>query len=250
MPADAELPLDAVTFDFWNTLCYEPDVDQRRELVADAWCSLLSSAGVDLDRAVVAAAYDEVREEYWAAWRENRQFTGTDAARMAIARLGSPPGTPELEDELVAAFHACSEVAAVEPLEGIGGVLEALRDRGVRVGIVCDVGFMASPYLRSHLARHGLLDHFDHWSFSDEVGVYKPHRQIFEHALDGLGGVAPERAAHVGDRRRTDVAGATCMGMRTVRITSVFDDDDPDEGPSGDAVIGAHGELLDALASR
>ena len=66
-----------------------------------------------------------------------------------------------------------------------------------------------------------LLGYFDHWSFSDEVGWYKPAPEIFRHALDGLGGVAPERAAHVGDLRRTDVAGARAMGMTAVRYRGV-----------------------------
>jgi FMN phosphatase YigB (HAD superfamily) len=41
--------------------------------------------------------------------------------------------------------------------------------------------------------------------------------------------VAPERAAHVGDLRRTDVGGANAMGMVSVRYTGVFDDDSATE---------------------
>jgi putative hydrolase of the HAD superfamily len=106
----------------------------------------------------------------------------------------------------------------------------------VRIGIVCDVGMTPSTALRAHLRRHGLLEHFTHWSFSDEVGVYKPAPEIFEHALTGLGRVAPDRAAHVGDLRRTDVAGARAMGMTAVRYTGVFDDDTVDL-PEADHVV-------------
>ena len=62
-------------------------------------------------------------------------------------------------------------------------------------------------------------------SFSDEVGHYKPHPAIFEHALAELGGVPAERAAHVGDRVRTDVDGAAAMGMRPVRYNGVYEDE-------------------------
>ena len=76
-----------------------------------------------------------------------------------------------------------------------------------------------STSLRRQLERHGLLDYFDHWSFSDEVGWYKPAPQIFEHALAGLGVTEPARAAHVGDLRRTDVAGARAHGLLSVRYS-------------------------------
>ncbi|MDQ1569191.1 MAG: putative hydrolase of the superfamily, partial [Actinomycetota bacterium] len=124
--------------------------------------------------------------------------------------------------------------------------LAALKEAGIRIGIICDVGMTPSTILREHLEKHGLLEWFDHWSFSDEVGVYKPDRRIFDHALAGLGGVEPAATAHIGDLRRTDVAGAQALGMRAVRITSVFEDE-PDQGPSGDVVISSYKELLPAL---
>ncbi len=242
---------EAVTFDYWNTLCHEPDMDQRRELVADAWIELLGDAGVGVDRDTMVAVYNDARKMFNAAWEENRQFTGDHAARYAIERLADDAVDAsmlaELSDHLLDAYHACSETAEVVPVDGVADVLDDLRSRGIRVGIICDVGLMPSPFLRAHLDRHGLLGHFDHWSFSDEVGVYKPDRRIFEHALVGLGGADPRRSAHVGDRRRTDIAGASTMGMRAVRITAVYDDDDPGQGPSGDAVIDSYATLLDAL---
>ena len=42
------------------------------------------------------------------------------------------------------------------------------------------------------------------------------------------------------------MAGAQAVGMRAVRITTVFEDE-PDQGPSGDAVIVSYKELLPAL---
>ena len=98
-----------------------------------------------------------------------------------------------------------------------------LKDAGVRIGIVCDVGMTASPTLRERLDMFGVLRYFDHWSFSDEVGCFKPWPAVFEHALAGLGVDDPSSAAHVGDSLRTDVAGAQAMGMTAVRYTYFFD---------------------------
>ena len=125
--------------------------------------------------------------------------------------------------------------------------LARLSGAGLRLGIVCDVGMSPSVVLRGFLEHHGVLGYFDHWSFSDEVGVYKPDRRIFEHALAGLGGVDPARAVHVGDLLRTDVAGAQDMGMVAVRYRAVHDDPG-DVGDTGglfeaDHVIDDHAEL-------
>ena len=69
---------------------------------------------------------------------------------------------------------------------------------------------------RALLTAEDLLDVFDVTVFSDEQGTYKPDVRIFEHTLSTLG-VDPDAALHVGDRRRTDVAGALDAGMGAVR---------------------------------
>jgi FMN phosphatase YigB (HAD superfamily) len=95
----------------------------------------------------------------------------------------------------------------------------------VKIGIVCDIGLTPSLVVRELLERDGLLGYFDGMSFSDEVGHYKPHPAIFEHALAGLGGVPASSAAHVGDRVRTDIDGAASMGMTAVRYNGVYEDE-------------------------
>ena len=53
---------------------------------------------------------------------------------------------------------------------------------------------------------------------------------------------------HVGDLRRTDVAGARAMGMETVRFRGVFDD--PGPGDEADYVMDDLRELLGGWAER
>ena len=52
---------------------------------------------------------------------------------------------------------------------------------------------------------------------SYRVGKEKPHRMIFETALEEAG-VAPEAALMVGDDYEADVAGAHALGMKAVLI--------------------------------
>jgi putative hydrolase of the HAD superfamily len=129
---------------------------------------------------------------------------------------------------------------------GIHECLGALTGRGLRLGIVCDVGFSGGELLRGLLADEGLLAHFSGWAFSDEVGHYKPAPEIFEAALGALR-AQPGEAVHVGDLRRTDVVGAAALGMRTVRYRGLNDESEAEGGEEADFVLDSHHQLPDVV---
>jgi putative hydrolase of the HAD superfamily len=236
--------LDAVTFDYWNTLVWE-ERGHLRGLRIDAWTGLLEEAGFACERSLLDAVFDESWARYVEHWTTNQQYQAVSAAEELLERLGfDVPRDVRLQ--LIESFTTAGEQATLHLTDGIEACLRRLKDAGLRIGIICDVGMTASTILRAHLDKHGLLDVFDHWSFSDEVGHYKPSPVIFEHALAGLGGVDPARTAHVGDIRRTDIAGAKGMGMVAVRYTGISDDD-TQTTPEGDIVIAHHDDLAPAL---
>jgi putative hydrolase of the HAD superfamily len=110
-------------------------------------------------------------------------------------------------------------------IAGARELLRDLRERGVRTALICDTGFTPGRVVRQLLARHGLLDSLEVTVFSDEIGVTKPHPRAFARALDSLG-VPAQGAAHVGDLRRSDVAGARAAAMGSVRFRGHHDDHD------------------------
>jgi putative hydrolase of the HAD superfamily len=241
----------AVTFDFWNTLCCEPPGGYLRARRLEAMSQVLVDAGVGsagVVLSILGAGYDAAWLGWNESWRANRQFTGHDAAHSICdaleTSLAGSPAVAALRSEICAAFAGQGEGTELHLVDGVADVLAALSRRQIRLGIICDVGFTPSPALLAHLERRGLVRYFDHWSFSDEVGVYKPDPRIFSHALDGLGAPDPGRCVHVGDRKRTDVAGARAAGMRAVRITTAYED--TEDGPD-DIVISSYDELLPAL---
>jgi FMN phosphatase YigB (HAD superfamily) len=228
--------LEAVTFDFWNTVMWEEPGSLRARRL-EVWPEAFGD-GV-LEPRALEQAHDDAHRAYEQAWRAGRQFTVDDAAALIAGRLdGLPDGAVPV---FVEGFCEAGRRAPVHPSEGVRSCLEELRAGGVRLGIVCDIGLTPAHVVRELLSGHGLLGLFDDTAFSDEVGHYKPDRRIFERALANLGGIAPERAAHVGDRRRTDVAGARAMGMMAVRYDGVYDE--PDGGPEGDHVVHDLAEL-------
>ena len=125
--------------------------------------------------------------------------------------------------------------SVVAPVADAADVLSAVAATGVAVGIISDTALATGRHLRTYLDAYGILQHVTFAAFSDEVGVYKPDPAIFAAALDGLGIGDPATAAHVGDLKRTDVAGARAMGMSTVRFRGVVDD--PEDGAEADHVI-------------
>ncbi|MDP8992681.1 MAG: HAD family hydrolase [Actinomycetota bacterium] len=236
--------VEAVTFDYWNTLVYEAR-GQLRGRRLEAWAGLLEEAGFALERVELEAVYEQAWEAYLASWRANQQFRAAQAAEHIIEQLGFEVPS-DVREALVDAFGRAGEHVELHLADGVERCLRTLKEAGFKLGIICDVGFTASTTLRDHLIRHGVLPLFDHWSFSDEVGAYKPSPVIFEHCLEGLGGPVPERVAHVGDLRRTDVAGALAMGMVAVRYTGISDDRSQPE-PEAHHVVAHHDEVPSVL---
>jgi putative hydrolase of the HAD superfamily len=235
--------LEAVTFDYWNTLVHEDGT--MMQLRREAWASRLGGLGRVLADHELDLAFEGAWRRFNEAWEANRQYRVTDAARDLLADLGVDDVDGELHAALIADLDVVADRTELALTPGVDGCLRRLKDAGLRLGIICDVGMTPSPTLRRQLERHGVLDLFDHWSFSDEVGWYKPAPEIFRHALDGLGGIDPGRAAHVGDLRRTDVAGARGMGMLAVRYRGIADD--VSDAPEADLVVDHHDALAAAL---
>ena len=94
-------------------------------------------------------------------------------------------------------------------------VLPQLRAHGVELGIVTNSAH-PMPLRDRELHAVGLLDLFPTCRVSAvDVGYLKPHRTIFDRALEWLG-VRPEEAVFVGDDLRADVGGAQVVGMHAV----------------------------------
>lgn len=235
--------MEAVTFDYWNTLVVD-DVAEVRDHRMTAWLGLLEGAGFAIERAALDAAHDSAWQAYLKAWKANEQFTAARTAEHCLDALGLTV-PDDLRDKLVDELVHSAGGANLRLTEGVADVLGDVKGAGLRLGIVCDVGLTPSVALRAHLDRFGVLQLFDAWSFSDEVGSYKPAPEIFAHAAAGLGQPDPARTAHVGDLRRTDVAGARAAGWVSVRYAGVFDDHT--DRPDADHVIDHHADLLPVL---
>ncbi|MDQ3724518.1 MAG: HAD family hydrolase [Actinomycetota bacterium] len=230
--------IEAVTFDFWSTIARLPPgaMSEARRRAVSAACEAGEAA---VEAALIERSLEEVGLSWERAWAEGRHLDPREGAESLVRALGVEGAAREMVAE---AFLGAGREVELELAPGIGECLAALRERGLQLGIVCDVGFTGGELLRELLAGEGLLGHFSSWAFSDEVGHYKPSPQTFEAALAALG-AEPAVAMHVGDLRRTDIAGAAALGMRTVRYRGLNDEGDRDPGPEAEFVLDSHEEL-------
>lgn len=233
------MPPRAVSFDFWNTLVVGP-AGRLSELRREAVAAALREHGVALAEETLNGHLETAWSLHVEAWEGGHSFHPREAATSvaeAIEELDAA-GRERVAD----AFLNAGEAAPLELTPNAAEAVAALSAAGIRLGIVCDVGLTGSAHLRAFLDRKGLLAHFDGWAFSDDVGRFKPAPEIFAHMLDQLGVEAGPDVWHVGDLRRTDVAGARAAGLTTVRYRGANDDDS--ELPDADRVIDDLAELL------
>ena len=211
------MPVRAVLFDLGNTLWHIPNpppVQKVREETVGRIFGLLRSWGVepqgelrfmgrDIRLAITAA--DKAAYEDDAVSPDFHEIVGKVAAERGLSL------TNEQIEQLWHAWNLPGSFFGRRLHDDAIETLETLRSGGYRLGCVTNRPF-SGPGFFAEVEELGLDGYFEALSISCDVGYMKPHRAIYEHALDALA-VAPDEAAMVGDSLRADVAGAQALGM-------------------------------------
>ena len=202
---------EAVLFDVDDTLCrYRRTGD---ELLSVAF----ERTGVDPFIAL---------EEYHDRYPEFVDDTDsmTDLRERCFAAIAAEKSRDPAVGRRVAAVYADErDHGNVEPLAGVESALDAVGDRPL--GVVTN----GAPEMQSaKLEALGLTDAFDVVVYAGYDVPAKPSPEPFEAALSALS-VRPERAVHVGNSLRSDVAGARAAGVETVWLA---EGSDPPERPT------------------
>lgn len=98
-------------------------------------------------------------------------------------------------------------------MPGAMDLLHFLRAKGKRTGCLSN-GFKDVQFRKIHNA--GLDPWIDLVVLSDDIGINKPDRRIFDYAMSQTGEPDPSRHMMIGDNPQTDVSGALGAGWTAV----------------------------------
>lgn len=232
-----------VSFDCWGTLISEEDWHWAHTLRITALRQAALELGEDVPLEEAKRAFEAAWQRHQDLWHAHETSGAKEIAAWGLAELGLEPNDAA-RTNLVRRFEGASHTGHVQALEGARALLAALARKDTPSVLVCDTGLTPGRVVRRLLDGQGLLEYLAVQIFSDEVGAPKPDPRPFLAAIAPFD-VEPSQVVHVGDLRRTDVAGARALGMQTVRIRARHDDQS--ELPEADHVVDSHAELATLL---
>ncbi len=200
-------PVRAVFFDVDFTLIYPGPTFQ-----AEGYRLACETAGIEVDperfdQATAASSFilDEVEEQIY-----NHDLFVHYTASIIEHMGGRGPNVVEVArgiyDQWAVNHH-------FEMYDDAAPVLKGLQARGLKVGVISN-SHRSLDAFREHFSLNGLI----HVSVSSsEHGFMKPHRSIFDAALERAG-VTAAASLMVGDSLKHDVEGALKAGMRAVLL--------------------------------
>lgn len=229
----------AVLFDFGGTLydygTLEPG--ERESLV-----ELARWAGVEAEPEIIHRTYRAALKRVFYAYLPRPYYLHHDLFRDALLGMAEDFGVT-LEEEQIERYRAVQRERRERNFalrEGVPETLEALRARGLHLGIVSNVDEDQLAYM----VQLGRLErYFDSLLSSEKAGSCKPDLAIFEEALRRAR-CAPEETLFVGDSIHQDIEGANRAGLRSVLIWHRADREPPDRDPRPQHVIRRIPELL------
>lgn len=209
------MKIKALTFDVTNTLIKASrslgqqysDAARAHGIVADATA---------LDSVVEVTMAQKKREmpDYGKHHGVTSREWWADVVRRVFINAGyqdaSPGALKKVSDTLWEHFQD-GAADAWEVLPNVREGLEALKGRGLRLGIVSNFDSTLSRTLQAH----GLDKYFEFSVTSEETGKSKPDPAIFHKALHEFSGgsISPNEVAHVGDEVLNDYLAPRNLGM-------------------------------------
>jgi HAD superfamily hydrolase (TIGR01509 family) len=223
------LEVDAITFDFGNTLLPVDRASLRR---------VVEVTGERLARRLGPFAL----EDFLAVWGEERErqfreevprFREVDIAERLVRVLARLRGVPAPAhdvtwDQAAAERHSTPEEigwgvttysdAFVEAMPVSAEVTAVLATLAAERRLAILSNWPLAATVDRYAEAAGWLPYLTAIVVSQRVGTIKPHPAIFAAAIEALGGPTPDRVLHVGDDWAADVVGAKAAGWRAAYL--------------------------------
>ena len=190
------MPIEAVIFDYGKVLSNSEDPEAQQKLIA-----LTGLERPDFDR-----HYWAHRHAYDMGHLNGRTYWEKVAAEAGLSF------TPELVDDLIE-----TDVVMWTSLneEMLGWVI-CLQEAGIKTAILSNMGEDILAYMRQEF---GWLAHFQHHTWSCELGICKPDPAIYLHTCEKLK-VQPPKALFLDDKPE-NIAAATEVGLNALLFENI-----------------------------
>lgn len=242
----------ALTFDLWDTIFNDdsdepkraaqglrPKSEQRPYSIFEA---IKDQDGITWEKVFLAhklttAAFNKVWHDQHVTW--------TVSDRLAVLFTGLGVSLPEDRlKKLILELEDMETVIRPDPIPGVHEALTELK-KHYRLAVISDAIYSPGRALRELLRGIDLLNIFEVFIFSDEMGFCKPDPRVFTTAADRLG-VPIENIVHIGDRDHNDVKGPQRLGARAVLFTATRDRDK--NNTTADAICECYADLPRIIA--
>ena len=195
-----------IFFDLDHTLW---DFDKNSDLT---FFKILKKNNLNIDVSKFLNSYHPINRKYWELYRENK----VSKADLRYYRLSDTfkKLNYDINDNLI-------NQLAIDYIEHLSDfnhlipdtliVLNSLKSN-YRMHIITN-GF--KEVQKRKLQKSDLIQYFETVTISEDVGVKKPHKLIFDHALTAANANV-ENSVMIGDNFNADILGALGVGMKAI----------------------------------
>lgn len=204
--------IDAITFDFYNTLVYHRHGSGRGAMLME----YLAEQDLESDPWEHQVLYD-VFQRHDKAY--SPEFSADRKRRYAVEIAERVFWRLNVRASVGAAANHAANVwdllgpSSLSVFPEVPDTLQLLHHAGYRLAIVSNW----QRGLRHFCADLGIADMFEHIVASAEVGIEKPNPQIFHDTCHRMQ-IEPHRTLHVGDSVLDDIEGARSAGMQALLV--------------------------------
>ncbi|MBU2512089.1 HAD family hydrolase [bacterium] len=245
--------IKVITFDLWDTVFIDdsdepkrkkmgldPKPVERRNIVQN-----ILEKSTSISREHINVAYNVTDTAFRHVWYQ-QNTTWTVAERLDVLLKGLGQKIPEEDFKEMVRLHEEMELDIMPDLAP--NITEAIQElsKKYKLAVISDAIFSPGRVLRGILENYGLLQYFESFVFSDEVGCAKPNPEVFNIIAKHFK-VKPSEIAHIGDREEKDIDGPHAVNAKAILTTVVLDRGS--KSSKADVICNNYNNLLDCVST-
>jgi|TARA_B110000263_G_scaffold141741_1_gene123055 FMN phosphatase YigB (HAD superfamily) len=212
-----------VTLDLWQTIMGEIDLSSyspnRRQIKCEAIYEFLKTLSPQIDFFEVEKSHDFVVSQIAKYSRFHSDKLFSDWLIIFLKHLNNNIIQDISLDEINNIGEIIDKAFLDNPPNIFDGTYEFIDfciENNLKIGIISNTGFNSPKAYKKLLSDNKVF--YDVISLSNELGLAKPHKNIFKFTLNKLN-IKPFNSIHIGDNPVADILGAINFGMDAILVS-------------------------------